>query len=118
MKRQRTRDFEVVAAEAFTADSKTDFSAQLQKAQDAGADIGIPADLLHRSISHPDAGRLRWVMQPTFFGCDGLDGLLAVKNFDTKLAEGVMLSDTVRSRCSMMIKTQAFVTAYKDSLRR
>ena len=28
---------------------------------------------------------------PTFFGCDGLDGLLAVKNFDTKLADGVML---------------------------
>ena len=26
-----------------------------------------------------------------FFGCDGLDGILAVENFDTSLAEGVML---------------------------
>ena len=26
-----------------------------------------------------------------FFGCDGLDGILNVENFDTALAEGVML---------------------------
>ena len=31
--------FEVVAAEAFTADSKTDFSVQLQKAKDSGAEL-------------------------------------------------------------------------------
>ena len=31
--------FEIVSAEAFTADSKTDFSVQLQKAKDAGADL-------------------------------------------------------------------------------
>ena len=28
---------------------------------------------------------------PIFFGCDGLDGILGVENFDTSLAEGVML---------------------------
>lgn len=28
---------------------------------------------------------------PKFFGCDGLDGILAVEGFDTALAEGVML---------------------------
>ena len=26
-----------------------------------------------------------------FFGCDGLDGILSVENFDTTLAEGLML---------------------------
>ena len=26
-----------------------------------------------------------------FFGCDGLDGILGVKNFDASLTEGVML---------------------------
>ncbi len=31
--------FEIVSAEAFTADSKTDFTVQFQKAQDAGADM-------------------------------------------------------------------------------
>mgnify|MGYP006990309534 CR=1 FL=1 len=29
--------------------------------------------------------------EPKFFGCDGLDGILNVENFDTSLAEGVML---------------------------
>ena len=29
--------------------------------------------------------------KPQFFGCDGLDGILGVENFDTALAEGVML---------------------------
>ena len=28
---------------------------------------------------------------PVFFGVDGMDGILSVENFDTKLAEGVML---------------------------
>ena len=28
---------------------------------------------------------------PKFFGCDGLDGILNVENFDASLAEGVML---------------------------
>ena len=28
---------------------------------------------------------------PIFFGCDGLDGILSVENFDASLAEGVML---------------------------
>ena len=35
----KNQDFEVVSAEAFTEDSKTDFSVQLQKAKDAGADM-------------------------------------------------------------------------------
>ena len=30
-------------------------------------------------------------MMPTFFGVDGMDGILAVEGFDTSLAEGVML---------------------------
>ena len=28
---------------------------------------------------------------PTFFGCDGMDGILSMENFDTSLAEGLML---------------------------
>jgi len=29
--------------------------------------------------------------EPEFFGVDGMDGILTMKNFDTTLAEGVML---------------------------
>ena len=28
---------------------------------------------------------------PTFFGVDGMDGILTMEGFDTSLAEGVML---------------------------
>ena len=51
--------FEIVAAEAFTADSKTDFSVQLQKAKDAGADlVFLPFYLRqHSSTSYRPARR-------------------------------------------------------------
>ena len=39
LKKQQNQGLEVVAEEAFTADSKTDFSTQLKKAQDGGAEL-------------------------------------------------------------------------------
>ena len=50
-----TLGLEIVAAESFTADTNTDFSVQVQKAQDAGRRPGIPAYLLSGSIS--DSGK-------------------------------------------------------------
>ena len=86
----KNQGLEVVAEEAFTADSKTDFSTQLKKAQDGGAElVFLPIYYTEASIILTQADQMGY--QPKFFGCDGLDGLLAVKNFDTKLAEGVML---------------------------
>ena len=41
VKEAQNQGLEVVAEEAFTADSKTDFSTQLQKAQSAGAELGL-----------------------------------------------------------------------------
>lgn len=81
---------EVVAAEAFTADSNTDFSVQIQKVRDAGA------ELLFLPIYYSEATQILTQANtigydPIVFGCDGLDGILSVKNFDTSLAEGVML---------------------------
>ena len=52
----QTKAFEIVAAEAFTADSKTDFSVQLQKAKDAGADLVFLPIYYHGSIPYPPAG--------------------------------------------------------------
>ena len=49
---------------------------------------------------------------PKFFGCDGLDGLTSIKNFDTSLAEGVMLL-TPFAADSKDQATQDFVKAYK-----
>ena len=109
----KNQDFEVVSAEAFTEDSKTDFSVQLQKAKDAGADmVFLPIYYTEASLILTQANSMGYA--PTFFGCDGLDGLLAVKNFDTKLADGVMLLTPFAADADDE-KTQAFVSAYKEA---
>ena len=50
---------------------------------------------------------------PIFFGCDGLDGILNVENFDTALAEGVMLLTPFAADAEDEL-TQKFVSAYKE----
>ena len=50
---------------------------------------------------------------PTFFGCDGLDGILGVEGFDKSLAEGTMLLTPYASDAQDE-KTQAFTKAYED----
>lgn len=82
--------FEVVATEAFTADNKTDFTVQIQKAKDAGADlVFLPIYYTEVSLILDQANKIGYA--PKFFGCDGVDGLLDVEGFDKELAEGVML---------------------------
>lgn len=106
------QDFEIVAEEAFTADSKTDFSTQLQKAQDAGADlVFLPIYYTEASIILTQADAMGYA--PKFFGCDGLDGLLGVENFDTALAEDVMLL-TVFAADADDDLTKSFVDTYKE----
>ena len=81
---------DVVASEAFTADSKTDFKVQLQKAKDSGAELlFLPIYYQEASLILSQANEMGF--SPKIFGCDGLDGILGVENFDVKLAEGVML---------------------------
>lgn len=81
---------EIVASEAFTADSKTDFSVQLDKAKEAGAElVFLPIYYQEASIILKQAADKEF--SPIFFGVDGMDGILSVENFDTSLAEGVML---------------------------
>lgn len=53
-------------------------------------------------------------MDIKFFGVDGMDGILGVENFDTSLAEGVMLL-TPFSATSEDEASQAFVKAYGDA---
>ena len=104
---------EIVAAEAFTADSNTDFSVQLQKAKDAGAElVFLPIYYTEASIIFGQADKMGY--EPTFFGCDGLDGLLAVEDFDTSLAEGVMLLTPFAADAEDEL-TQNFVKAYQDA---
>lgn len=103
--------FEIVSAEAFTADNKTDFSVQLQKAKDAGAElVFLPIYYTEASLILKQADAMGYT--PKFFGCDGLDGILNVENFDTALAEGVMLL-TPFAADAQDEATKSFVSAYE-----
>jgi len=104
--------FEVVAAEAFTADSKTDFSVQIQKAKDAGADlVFLPFYYNEASLVLQQAAGMDYA--PKWFGVDGMDGILSLEGFDTSLAEGVMLL-TPFSASAEDEKTQNFVKKYQE----
>ena len=50
---------------------------------------------------------------PTFFGVDGMDGILTMKNFDPALAEGVMLL-TPFNADDEDEATQSFVKKYQE----
>ena len=111
-KEAANQSFEIVAAEAFTADSKTDFTVQLQKAKDAGADmVFLPIYYQESSLILTQAAGMDYA--PSYFSCDGMDGILGVENFDTTLAEGVMLLTPFAADAADEM-TQNFVKAYQE----
>lgn len=112
VKEAANQGFDIVAEEAFTADSKTDFSTQLQKAKEADADlVFLPIYYTEASIILTQANAMGYA--PTFFGCDGMDGILGVKNFDTSLAEGLMLLTPFAADAQDDL-TKKFVATYKE----
>ncbi|MBQ7563996.1 MAG: ABC transporter substrate-binding protein [Lachnospiraceae bacterium] len=106
------KSFEVVSEEAFTQDSNTDFSVQLQKAKDAGADlVFLPIYYKEASLILTQANTMGYA--PVFFGVDGMDGILTVENFDTSLAEGLMLLTPFAADATDDL-TVNFVTKYQE----
>ena len=107
------KGLEIVSDEAFTADSNKDFTVQIQKAQSAGAElVFLPIYYTEASLILTQADKIGY--EPVFFGCDGLDGLVSVENFDTSLAEDVMLM-TPFTASATDDKTAAFVKAYNEA---
>lgn len=107
------QSFEIVATEAFTDDSKTDFTVQLQKAKEAGAElVFLPIYYQEATLILTQAASMDYA--PTFFGCDGLDGILTgVKGFDASLAEGVILLTPFAADATDEA-TVNFVTKYQE----
>lgn len=107
----KNQNFEIVAAEAFTSDNRSDFYVQLQKAKDAGAElIFLPIYYEEAILILTQADAMDY--KPLFFGCDGLDGILSVANFDLSLAEGVLLLTPFAADAEDE-KTQNFVANFK-----
>ena len=112
-KEAKAEGIEIVATGSFTADNNTDFSVQLQDAKNNGAElVFLPVYYQQACIILKQAADMQYA--PTFFGCDGLDGILGVDGFDTALAEGVMLL-TPFAADDMAQATQDFVAKYEEA---
>ena len=107
------RGMNIVYEGTFTTASQTDFNVQLAAAQSAGADLlFLPIYYTPASAILTQANTLGY--KPTFFGVDGMDGILTAKNFDASLAEGVYLL-TPFSADAEDEMTQNFVTKYQEA---
>ena len=103
----------IVSTTTFTADNATDFSVQLNDAKNNGADlVFLPIYYTPAALILTQANGMGYA--PDFFGCDGMDGILTVEGFDTKLAEGLMLLTPFVATATDE-KTSAFTKAYKDA---
>ena len=104
------KGLEVVYEGGFV-DGTADFSVYLTAAKDAGADmLFLPIYYQPASVILTQADQMGY--KPTFFGVDGMDGILDQENFDTSLAEGVFLL-TPFDATSDDPQVQAFVAEYQ-----
>ena len=103
----------LAAVEAFSDDANADFTAQLNSMKNAGVDlIFLPIYYTPASNIMTQAAKMGYA--PTYFGVDGMDGILDLEGFDTNLAEGVLLL-TPFTPYSDDAKVQEFVKAYEDA---
>ena len=106
------KGLEIVAEESYTSDNKADLSTQVTKCQAAGADlVFLPIYSVEAAQVLSYADKIGY--EPAFFGCDGLDGILAVEGFDPALSEGVNLL-TPFDASSSDPRVQAFVKNYTE----
>ncbi|MGN1334312.1 MAG: ABC transporter substrate-binding protein [Anaerovoracaceae bacterium] len=101
----------IVTAQAFTKDSAQDFTVQLQKVKESGADVVfLPIYYQEAALILTQADKMG--LDVTWFGCDGLDGVIQQLGSDASLAEGVMLLTPFVADAEDE-KTQTFTAAYK-----
>lgn len=101
----------LAAVEAFSSDDNTDFTAQLNSMKNAGVDlIFLPIYYTPASNIMTQANKMGY--NPTYFGVDGMDGILDLEGFDTSLAEGVLLL-TPFTPYSEDEKVKSFVEKYE-----
>ncbi len=104
------RGLEIVSETEFN-EGDADFSVQVNDAKNAGADLVFlpiyygPASMIIQTAKNIG-------FEPCFFGVDGMDGILAIPEFDVSLAEGVMLLCPFAAS-SPDEMTQKFVSAYE-----
>ena len=100
----------IVAEAAFSDDTNADFSVQIAKMQEAGAElVFLPIYYTPASMILVQSASVEY--KPVFFGVDGMDGILTLEGFDTTLAEGLMMLTPFAADAEDEA-TQNFVAAY------
>ena len=103
---------EIVCVKTFTDDSANDFNSQLSEIKASGADLlFLPIYYTPASLILKQAKAMQY--EPKFFGVDGMDGILTLENFDTSLAEGVMLLTPFTADAEDEL-TKNFVAKYEE----
>lgn len=109
----KEKNLTITAAEAFTADAKTDFSVQIQKVMDSGADLlFLPIYYQESALILQQAKTLG--MNMPVLGGDGLDGLIDQLADKVAIADGVMVM-TPFAASSPEKKSADFTKAYKEA---
>ena len=112
MEEAEAKGLSIVPQGAFQ-EGTTDFSVYIQGAQSAGADL-VFLPIYYQPASQILSAASNAGYAPTFFGCDGMDGILTLEGFDTSLAEGLYMLTPFSADASDE-KTQSFVTKYKEA---
>lgn len=106
------KGLEIADVEAFTADAKTDFSVQIQKVMDSGADLlFLPIYYQEASLILQQAQSLGLTIP--VLGGDGLDGLIDQLGDKVDIADGVMVM-TPFAASSPEPKSATFTAAYEE----
>ena len=114
MKKAEELGLNVVAETAFTADTKADLTTQITECKDKGCDL-VFLPIYYTEASQILNAAAKMGYEPTFFGCDGMDGILSVEGFDGALAEGLSLMTPFDANAADEA-TQSFVAKFKEKM--
>lgn len=105
------RNLEIVTEQTFTDSTNTDFSTQINAIKNSDADLVFIPIYAAEAATFLTQAKAAGLTDVTFFGCDGIDGILT-KGISTEDVEGLMML-TPFAADSTEADVQAFVTAYK-----
>ena len=110
MKKAKELNLNVVLETSFTKDTKSDLSTQVTQCKDSGAElVFMPFYYQEASQVLNIANKMGYT--PQYFGCDGMDGILTLENFDKSLAEGLALMTPFDANAADEA-TKSFVSKY------
>ena len=102
----------IVCETSFTEANKSDLTTQVTECKDAGCDfVFLPFYAVEAAQVLTYANKIGYA--PTFFGCDGMDGILTTEGFDTALAEGLLLMTPFNPDAP---ENQNFVAKYQEMM--